>query len=75
MTKKTDFPRCENPQFFMKMIRQLFSSRRKTVRNNLLPLVGPEKADSALEKCGISASERAENLSLDSLLKLSDAFS
>jgi 16S rRNA (adenine1518-N6/adenine1519-N6)-dimethyltransferase len=75
MTKKTDFPRCENPQFFMKMIRQLFSSRRKTVRNNLLPLVGAEKADSALEKCGISASERAENLSLDSLLKLSDAFS
>ena len=73
MTKREDFPRCENPVFFMKMIRALFSSRRKTVRNNLLSLVGAEKTDAALEKARIKGSERAENLSVDSLLILSDS--
>jgi 16S rRNA (adenine1518-N6/adenine1519-N6)-dimethyltransferase len=34
-TKKEDFPRCQNPALFIKMQRALFSSRRKTVRNNL----------------------------------------
>ena len=73
MTKREDFPRCENPKLFMKMIRQLFSSRRKTVRNNLLALAGAEKTDIALETAGIKASERAENLSVETLLLLSDA--
>lgn len=73
MTKREDFPRCENPKLFMRMIRQLFSSRRKTVRNNMLALAGGEKTDMALEKAGIKPSVRAEDLSVDSLLKLSDA--
>lgn len=73
MTKKEDFPRCDNPKLFMRMIRQLFSSRRKTVRNNLLALAGGEKTDMALEKARIKASVRAEELSVDSLLKLSDS--
>ncbi|MBQ9908196.1 MAG: ribosomal RNA small subunit methyltransferase A [Treponema sp.] len=74
MTKREDFPRCENPGLFMKMIRQLFASRRKTVRNNLMGLAGGgQKCDLALQKAGISPSERAENLSVDSLLKLSDS--
>ena len=73
MTKKEDFPLCDNPKLFMRMIRQLFSSRRKTVRNNLLALAGGEKTDMALEKAGIKASVRAEELSVDSLLKLSDS--
>ncbi|MBQ8014085.1 MAG: ribosomal RNA small subunit methyltransferase A [Treponema sp.] len=73
MTKKDDFPRCENPKLFMRMIRQLFSSRRKTIRNNLLALAEAEKTDKALEEAGIKASERAENLGLDKLLELSDS--
>ena len=74
MTKKTDFPRCKNPQAFMKLIRALFASRRKTVRNNLLPFVqSGEQADAALEMAGIAATERAENLSVERLLALSDA--
>ncbi len=72
MTKKEDFPRCNDPKFFMKMIRQLFSSRRKTIRNNMLKIVSGEKADEALAKAGISATERAENLSIEKLLLLSD---
>ena len=73
MTKREDFPRCQNPKLFMKMLRQLFSSRRKTVRNNMLALAGNEKTDLALEKAGIKDSVRAEDLSVDLLLKLSDA--
>lgn len=73
MTKREDFPRCKNPKLFMKMLRQLFSSRRKTVRNNMLALAGNEKTDQALEKAGIKGSVRAEDLSVDMLLKLSDA--
>lgn len=73
MTKREDFPRCQNPKLFMKMLRQLFSSRRKTVRNNMLALAGSEKTDQALEKAGIKGSVRAEDLSVDMLLKLSDA--
>lgn len=74
MTRREDFPRCENPKLFMKMLRQLFASRRKTVRNNLLAIAGgAEKTDLVLEKAGIKPSERAENLSVDKLLMLSDA--
>lgn len=73
MTKREDFPRCQNPKLFMKMLRQLFSSRRKTVRNNMLALAGSEKTDQALEKAGIKGSVRAEDLCVDMLLKLSDA--
>jgi len=35
MTKKESFPGCKDPLTFVKMQRALFSSRRKTVRNNL----------------------------------------
>lgn len=74
LAKKTDFPRCTNPQGFMRLIRALFAARRKTVRNNLLPFVhGGEQADAALQAAGISPTERAENLSVERLLALSDA--
>ena len=74
MEKREDFPRCKNPQFFMKMIRQLFSSRRKTVRNNLLNMaLSADKIDLALNKAGINPSARAESLSIERLLTLSDA--
>ena len=43
------------------------------MRNNLLALAGGEKSDQALEKAEIKASERAENLGLEKLLRLSDA--
>ena len=73
MIKRDDFPRCENPSLFMKMIRQLFSSRRKTVRNNLLGMAGgDETCDKVLENACISQSSRAEDLTLEQLLKLSD---
>ena len=72
-TKKADFPCCKNPSLFVKMQRALFSSRRKTVRNNLSQfLKSNDLAVSCLEEAGIDIMKRAEVLSLDELLKLSD---
>lgn len=73
MEKRADFPQCRNPALFMKLIRQLFASRRKTVRNNLLSFAGgAEKADCALERARIEPSDRAECLSVGRLLRLAD---
>ena len=72
-TKKVDFPCCKNPALFVKMQRALFSSRRKTVRNNLSQfLKNNDLAVSCLEKAGIDIMKRAEVLTLPELLKLSD---
>ena len=72
-TKKADFPCCQNPELFIKMQRALFSSRRKTVRNNLSQfLKNNDLAVSCLEKAGIDIMKRAEVLTLPELLKLSD---
>ncbi len=72
-TKKADFPCCNNPSLFVKMQRALFSSRRKTVRNNLSQfLKNNDLAVSCLEKAGIDIMKRAEVLSIEELLKISD---
>ena len=72
-TKKADFPCCKNPELFIKMQRALFSSRRKTVRNNLSQfLKNNDLAVSCLEKAGIDIMKRAEVLTLQELLHLSD---
>lgn len=73
MNRKDDFPRCKNPTYFMKLQRALFSSRRKNVRNNLSVFLSDnEKALSALEKAKIDPSRRAETLSIENILLLSD---
>ncbi|MDD5790058.1 MAG: 16S rRNA (adenine(1518)-N(6)/adenine(1519)-N(6))-dimethyltransferase RsmA [Spirochaetia bacterium] len=73
MTKRPDFPRCKNPDFFAKMVRQVFSLRRKTLRNNLSRFVSLEACTEALKMTGIEPSVRAETLSVEKLLELSDA--
>lgn len=73
MEKKADFPRCKNPERFIKMQRALFSSRRKTVYNNLTRFTGnADTAFSALQASGIEPMTRAERLPLEKLLELSD---
>ena len=73
LTRREDFPRCGSPNVFMMMIRRLFSLRRKTIRNNMLSIAGPEKTDEVLKAAGIEPGERVENLSVGTLLSLSDA--
>lgn len=78
-TKKEDFPICQNPQLFVKMQRALFSSRRKTVKNNLSKFLSAYKgskgvsAEEVLKKAGISEQVRAEALTAKEMLLLSDA--
>ncbi|MGN0740117.1 MAG: 16S rRNA (adenine(1518)-N(6)/adenine(1519)-N(6))-dimethyltransferase RsmA [Treponema sp.] len=72
-SKKAGFPACENPRLFCKMQRALFSSRRKNVKNNLgIFLSSAEKAEYALDKAKIEPTLRAEVLTLEQMLVLSD---
>lgn len=72
LEKKTEPPQCDNPQFFVTLIHALFSSRRKTVSNNIKSLI-PAGIDSKelFLKAGIQPSERAEDIPLEKLLELS----
>ena len=72
-TKKAEWPCCKNPKNFVKVQRALFSSRRKNVRNNLSNyLKNNDMAMAYLEKAGIAPEKRAEVLSVEELLHLSD---
>lgn len=83
MTPKANWPVCESPQIFMSLLRGLFSSRRKTVRNNFLAWCiasgrFDESADmdsitrNMLATAGIDPGARAETLALQDFLVLSD---
>ncbi|MBO7123503.1 MAG: ribosomal RNA small subunit methyltransferase A [Treponema sp.] len=78
-TKKAVFPGCQNERLFVKMQRALFSSRRKTVKNNLTKFLSGYDpslnltADKVLEKAAIDPSARAEALNVKEMLRLSDA--
>ncbi|AEE16726.1 16S rRNA (adenine(1518)-N(6)/adenine(1519)-N(6))-dimethyltransferase RsmA [Treponema brennaborense] len=73
MTKKAAFPCCENPGHFMQLQRSLFVSRRKTVKNNLTAFYrNAEKAADVLSAAGIDPQQRAERLTVEQLLQLSD---
>ena len=73
MSRKEEFPCCKNPDAFMKLQRALFVSRRKTVRNNLSPLFNnSEEVLKVLEEANINPMARAESLSIEQLLMLSD---
>lgn len=72
--ERTDFfPGCDNPALFIKLLRGLFSSRRKNIRNNLSSfLSSSDRAEKILSDAGIEPSVRAETLSVQSILRLSD---
>jgi 16S rRNA (adenine1518-N6/adenine1519-N6)-dimethyltransferase len=65
------------PPLFYPLVRGLFSSRRKTVRNNLIPFLSSrgldraaDRALTALSAAGIEPNQRAETLDLDEFLNL-----
>ncbi len=64
----------DGEQAFFDTVHALFAQRRKTVKNNLKALkLGSQAIDSALESTGISPAERAENLSVEQIARLSKA--
>lgn len=78
MKRKESPVRTEDRAGFLSMIRALFSQRRKTVRNNLIssPVFsqkGREHIENAFSSLGLTGGERAETLSMDTLVSLYDA--
>jgi len=56
---------------FFKLVRALFASRRKTIRNNLTAFVNSkEVCEAVLRENGLNGSERAETLEIDIFLSL-----
>ena len=73
MELREDFPRCQNPEHFMKLLRGLFASLRKTIKNNLTVFYSNgEQASAVLDEAKINPQVRAEELPLEILLHLSD---
>ena len=75
MVKKAEFPRCNDPATFMKVLRAGFLQRRKTLKNNLSSICGSAaESGQILESACIDPARRAETLTLDEFLVLSDWF-
>lgn len=72
MQKKQNPIPCSDPSFFVKLVHALFASRRKTINNNIRAIL-PKDTDTAslFEKAHLSPSARAEDLSLEQLIELS----
>jgi 16S rRNA (adenine1518-N6/adenine1519-N6)-dimethyltransferase len=74
LLKKKENPlECSDPKFLVKLIHALFSSRRKTVLNNIKGVL-PSGLDSleVLEKASVNKNMRAENLSVADYVRLSE---
>jgi 16S rRNA (adenine1518-N6/adenine1519-N6)-dimethyltransferase len=65
-------PGTQDPKRFAALVRCAFASRRKTLRNNLLPAFGPQLTDEALAAARIDGTRRAETLAVDEFLGLSE---
>ncbi|GHV94022.1 ribosomal RNA small subunit methyltransferase A [Spirochaetia bacterium] len=62
------------PALFYPLLRQLFASRRKMIKNNLARFTGSQElAAGALSQCGIKGEERAENLGPEAFAALAKA--
>lgn len=73
MTKRENQFDCKNPSDFVKLVHALFSARRKTIANNIKSILPPSVSiDDFFERAGISKSERAENLSVNDFVALSN---
>ncbi len=73
---KKDLPDLDREKLF-KIVRAGFSKRRKTILNSLSSYgfdIEKDQVREILEKVNISPSERAERLSLEDFIKISEAF-
>lgn len=76
LCRKKNPYKCSNPKLFTKVVHTLFLSRRKTILNNIKPLIpGGGNANLIFEKAGFSSSLRAENLSVGQFITLTELLS
>ncbi len=74
LTRRDDVTHLPPPAEFLRFTESVFAMRRKTLHNNLKPLLpSAAAAAAALEQCGISPSARAEELSINELVTLYNA--
>lgn len=76
LTKKEVPLVCRDNKLFVRVVHALFASRRKTLFNNIKPLLlkGMD-GEEIFAKCGISKNERAENLSVQQFIAITDVLS
>jgi 16S rRNA (adenine1518-N6/adenine1519-N6)-dimethyltransferase len=68
---QADFPGCNDPQRFVRLVHAAFAHRRKTMKNNLASFFGgTQQAEDALASAGINPAARAETVSVERLLSL-----
>ena len=58
-------PRAEETESFRGVVRAAFQARRKTLRNALAQRGGAERAERALQACGIDPAARGETLAVE----------
>ena len=66
---------AQNPAFLEKLVKLGFANRRKMLRNNLKGLIDSDRLLTALETLTISAEARAEEVSLEQWIELSNLLS
>lgn len=66
---RSEWP-LDAPADFFRFVRISFSSRRKQIKNNLKPFFDQTKVSSALERIGMPATSRPENLELHHFVEL-----
>ncbi len=66
---------ASDPEFLGKLIEMGFATRRKMLRNNLGSIIDRDRLVSLLEEMGINPQVRAEDLSVEEWVALSDAIS
>ncbi len=76
LTKKGDYKVTDEALFF-KMVKSAFAQRRKTILNSLSSgmVIGKDKITLAVENAGLSLTARAEALTMDELVTLSNKIS
>ena len=66
--------KADNSAFLFKVIRSCFGQRRKTIRNSLASILDKERVPHLLEILNINPKLRAENLSLEDYIKISNTY-
>lgn len=64
---------AQDPAHLEKIVKMGFSSKRKMLRNNLKSLIEPDQLNHLLEQLNVSPQARAEDLSVENWIALSDA--
>ena len=74
LTRRADMPTDMDPTAFCRFTESIFAMRRKTVYNNLKPLLpAADAAAEALARANIAQAARAEALSIEELARLYEA--